>query len=115
MASRRSLVHRAEVALLRARGEVGAGGADDDAAPLAVTAWIARRVGQRVLRRLFVGDLRVDALELGGAGREERAAARLLGDLLEHELGFGEAAVAEIAAAVADRVDDRLGALGEVE
>src|SRR5687767_6381646 len=57
-----------------------------DAPPGAVTLGIARRVAQRVLARQLVGDLAVDARQLGNVAGEEHAPAGLLCQLAQHEL-----------------------------
>ena len=109
---------RREVALLGPRRHARPGHADDDAAPGAVALRVPRRVADRVLARELVGDLAVDAGQLGDLRREERAAAGFLRELAQHELGFLEALgrrAGAVGRAQADRVDRGLGALGEVE
>src|SRR2546425_23561 len=63
----------------------------DDVAPRAVAARIARRVAECVLARELVGDLVVHGDQLADLAGEERASARFLRELAEHELRLLEA------------------------
>src|SRR6185436_9730949 len=84
------LLGRAEVSLLGPRRHPGTRRLDHDAAPGAVALRVLRRIADSVLARELVGNLSVDPAQLGELVREERTAACLLRELLEHELRFLE-------------------------
>src|ERR1041385_5281900 len=82
------LLRRAEISLLRPGRRPRTRRLHDDPAPGAVALGVLRRVADRVLARELVGNLPVDAVQLGDLVREERPAAGLLGELPHHELRF---------------------------
>src|SRR6266853_3770704 len=81
---------RPEVSLLGARDGVRAIHADDYAAPRPVTARVLGGVADRVLTRQLIGNLSVHVCQVVHLVREERASARFLRQLAQHELRFAE-------------------------
>ena len=85
-----SAAWRREVPELGARGEIRTHDPDDDAPPGSVTLRVLRGVAHGVLARQLVGNLSVDAGEIGDLVREERPSAGFLGELPHHEFRFLE-------------------------